>query len=315
MKKRKNPFTLVELLIAVGLLSLIMMLLLQLFSGTQKIWIASEKTGNVHADARVAMELMADLIGTVQFSHGEKEEKVENSDDVRIVRDTDQDMIFSLDTSSKTDGRDSSGIIFVSKTARDLPMNNNPTRFVSFRYREVKKDGALNNGQLLMVVYSDEKSDFYDFFPTYGSAGGKRDTALTKLKGQMNALTPGTDDNGGEKNECQVIAENVVSFKLTAYTLVSSSTTGENPETFSKLEKKADAADIADPPQMIEIRLTLLDRDSFKRWQELPDTKQQGETQSPRDKYLDQHQRTFTRNVFIGDRWALEAQTKSGSGN
>ena len=291
MKKHRTAFTLVELLIAVGLLSLIMMLLLQLFGGAQKIWIASEKTNNVYADARVAMELMADLLGTVQFSHGEKEK-----DDGSVVRERSRDMIFSLDTSTKTGDRYSSSVIFAANTARELPMKNNTIRFISFR---------LKDGQLLMVVYSDEKSDFYDFFPTYGSSGGKRDSACTKLRSQMNALTPGSDDSGGEKKDCQVIAENVVSFQLTAYALVSSSGSspsgsGASVDTVSKLQKKADSTDIAEPPHMIEIQLTVLDRDSYKRWQEL--------SGDAKTSYLDQHQRTFTRNVFIGDRWKLEAQ-------
>ena len=282
MKKHRNPFTLVELLIAVGLLSLIMMLLLQLFSGTQKIWIASDKTNNVYADARVAMELMADLINTVRFSHGETTDA--NGD---VVRDKDQDMIFSINSINQVDGRDSNSIIFVSKTARELPMNNTNTRFISFR---------LNDGKLLMVVYSDEKNDFYNFFPGYGS-NGKRSTALANLKTQMNALTPADDASASEKKECQVIAENVAAFKLTAYKLDSD----------GKLKKESDSADFAEPPYMIEIRLTLLDRDSYTRWQEL--------SGAAKTAYFDQHKRTFTRNVFIGDRWTLEAQTKTGGGN
>jgi len=290
MKKHKKAFTLVELLIAVGLLSLIMMLLLQLFSGVQKMWIASEKTNNVYADARVAMELMADLINTVQFSHGE----TLDGDDV--VRDTDTDMIFSLTTGEATDGNYSSSIYFVSKTTRDLPKNSTNTRFISFR---------LDDGKLLMTIYSDENSDFYGFFPTYGTGtgSGTRDTAFkngaSNLKGKMDALAPGNDDNGGEKKECQIIAENVVSFKLTAYTLNNSGKLEAQTGTSADLVKE--------PPYMIEMQLAVLDSDSYTRWQEL--------SGNAKTAYLDQHKRTFTRNVFIGDRWALEAQKKIVSGD
>ena len=70
MNRRRKFFTLIELLVAMGLLALLVMLMLQLFSGAQRLWVASEKRSNVYADARVAMELMAEMINAVQFSHG-----------------------------------------------------------------------------------------------------------------------------------------------------------------------------------------------------------------------------------------------------
>lgn len=287
MTKRRNPFTLVELLVAVGLLSLIMMLLLQLFSGAQKIWIASEKTNNVYADSRVAMELMADLFNTIQFSHG-----VDSATGNRVKS---KDMIFSLNTSKKDDGRYSSSIIFVSKTAsRDLPMKDNTTRFISFRLG--KSDNADTRGKLFMVIYSDKNNEktFYSLFPTYD--GGSRDTAKGQLEGLLNTLVNNySNTSSGENEFCQVVAENVVEFKLTAY---------RNNVSTGKLEKKADDTDFAEPPYMIEIQLTVLDPDSYKQWLELD-----GETKT---NYLDRHKRTFSRNVFIGDRWALEAQEASG---
>ena len=284
MTKRKMPFTLVELLVAIALLSLIVMLLLQLFGGAQKIWITSEKTNNLYANARVAMETMADLINTVQFSHGEKNDG---------TRDKTKDMIFSLDSKSEDDGYDSNSIIFVAKTARDLPMKDNTTRFISFRLGD--SGDEKTRGKLFMVVYSDKINEktFYSLFPTYGS--GSRGTALTSLKSHMNSLVTdykNSSSSSGENENCQVIAENVVALKINAYVLNSS----------GKLEKKkstdSDAGDIAEPPYMIEIQLTVLDPDSYKRWLELD-----------RDAaYLNQHKRTFTRGIHIGPRWDLETK-------
>ena len=284
MKKRRIPFTLVELLVAVGLLSLIMMLLLQLFSGARKIWTSNEKTNNVYADARVAMELMADLLNTVQFSHGE--------DDATGNRDKTKDMIFSLDTSTN-----SGCVIFAASAAsRNLPVKNNPVCFVSFRLG----DSGNNNtkGKLFMVVYSDKNAasdaEFYKYFPPYSSFGSSRDAAKNNLKTQMNSLVGGYSGTAEGENEfCQVIAENVVAFKLNAYVL-------DNQQ----LVKKSASDDVAEPPHMIEIRLTVLDADSYTRWQEISDA-------TAKSDYLKQHQRTFSRSVFIGDRWALEAQAAS----
>ena len=313
MTKRRNRFTLIELLVAIGLLSLIMMLLFQLFSSAQKLWIASEKTNNLYSNARVSMELMADILNTVQFSHGEKDDGSRNKE---------KDMIFSLDSKSTfTYGGkhyDSNSVIFVAKTARELPMANNPSRFISFRLGkfgtpafengEPSDEDKNTRGKLLMVVYSDKKgedeseSEFYKFFPVYTSYNGKRDSALTALKSKMDSLVTkfkNSTSASGENEHCQVIAENVVEFKLTAFSR--SIDDGE-------LKKEADVTDFPEPPYMIEIQITVLDPDSFKRWQQLSDNVPQGETQSPRTRYLEQNKHTFTRCVYIGNRWALEAK-------
>ena len=295
MTKRRNRFTLIELMVAVGLLSLIMMMLLQLFSGAQKLWVASERTNNVYADARVAMELMTDVLTTVQFSHGEK---VEGG---KVVRDKTQDMIFSMDTKTTDDGRPSGSVIFVSKTTRDLPMKNTNTRFIQFRLGG--SGDSKTKGKLLMLIYTDKNGEntFYGFFPSYSGAGGNRNSARTSLISAMNALVTefkSRVDNttGGEYEYCQVIAENVVAFKLTAYRINSTS---------GKLEKQTDDTDIAEPPHMIEIQLTVLDPESYRLYTELVDNNAPA---ARRQEFLDQHKRTFTRSVFIGDRWALETQ-------
>jgi len=301
MTKRRKSFTLVELLIAIGLLSLIMMLLLQLFSGAQKIWTSSEKTNNVYTDARVAMELMADELNTVQFSCGEKVDA-----QGAAVRDPDKDMIFSLDTEEGTDN-DSCSVIFAAKRARD----DNAIRFVSFR-----RGSGDDHDKLLMLVYSRKinERNFYGFFPPYKNHGSKRDTALSNLKSTINGLIS-TDDT----EFCQVIAENVVAFKLTAYRLTPVTTDADGnitgggellkmtaEYTIDGTSVKCKPGDVREPPYMIEIQLTLLDHDSFGRWNDISDT-------TAKKNYLKQHQRTFTRNVYLGDRWALEKKALSGS--
>ena len=295
MTKRRNRFTLIELMVAIGLLSLIMMMLLQLFSGAQNLWVASERTNNVYADARVAMEIMTDILTTVQFSHGEKVDG-----EGKVVRDKTLDMIFSMNTSSMDDGRPSSSIIFVSKTTRDLPMKSTNTRFISFRLGD--SGDAKTRGRLLMVIYADKngESNFYNLFPTYTGAGGNRTSARTSLVSAMNALVTefksrAGNTTGGEYEYCQVIAEHVVAFKLIAYKLTSA----------GKLEKMDDDADIAEPPYMIEIQLTVLDPESYRLYLELVDNNAPA---ARRQEFLDQHKRTFTRSIFIGNRWALETQ-------
>ena len=296
MSKHRKSFTLIELLVAMGVLALLVMLMLQLFSGTQRLWVASEKRNNIYADARVAMELMADLIGTVQFSYGEKL----NSSTNAYERDAAQNMIFSLDTKStdSDDGNSSNDIIFLAKTSRKLPKKDNYCRFISFRrlpHQEKTETLKEKPSRLLMVIYADkiDEDKFYKLFPPFDSS---RDTMLGVLKGYFNTLVNNFKNStgDGEDEYCQVIAENVVGFKLTAYALDG---TGDN----RKLKKLADSTDIKEPPYMLEIQISLLDRDNYKKWREIS-----GDT--AKKTFLLQHRRTFTRSVFIGNRWELETE-------
>jgi len=59
MKKTTHTFTLLELLVAMAVFSVMMTVLMQFFSSAQKVTSASEKRTTVFSDARVAMELMA----------------------------------------------------------------------------------------------------------------------------------------------------------------------------------------------------------------------------------------------------------------
>lgn len=276
---RKNPFTLIELLVSMGLLSLLVMLMLQLFGGAQRLWIASDKRGNLYADARVALELMSELVGSTRFSHGE------NTDGTRLKS---KDMVFHLDTSNKLneaqgDLTDANILIFVAKSNRDLPHKDSNTFFISFQ-----RGSGDNRGKLYMTVFSDKKDEdtFYKLFPPYGLDGGPadRDASLTALK---TLLTP----QETESEYSQVIAENVIGLAFNVYALDSN----------GKLEKKIKSLDCDEPPYMLEIQLSVLSKDDYEKYGDISD-------ETSRKNFLDQHRHTFTRSVFIGNRWALEAK-------
>ena len=60
MKKilRKKNFTLVELIVAMAVFSILLLLMLQFFSGAQRIWHGMEKRNEIYANARIAMDLI-----------------------------------------------------------------------------------------------------------------------------------------------------------------------------------------------------------------------------------------------------------------
>ncbi|MBQ7393451.1 MAG: prepilin-type N-terminal cleavage/methylation domain-containing protein [Lentisphaeria bacterium] len=73
MRKNKihNPvrkgFTLIELVVAMAVFSLMMMLMMRFFTDTQRLWSRSEDRANMYADARVAMDLMSSALQSVYY--------------------------------------------------------------------------------------------------------------------------------------------------------------------------------------------------------------------------------------------------------
>lgn len=271
---RKQPFTLIELLVSMGLLTLLVMLMLQLFSGAQRLWIASEKRSNIYADARVALELMSDLVNLTYFTYGEN---------AGGSADPDQDMVFSIDKSGDNDF-----IIFAARTNRLLPHKDSNIRFISFRCGS----GTDDKDKLYMTVCADSGSaqhpnsasfedQFYNYFPPFGESGhpANRDAARAALNTE---LTPNSDEN----KYSQVIAENVVGMSIIAYKL-------QNDGTVIQVV----ASDIKQPPYQLEIQLSVLNQDDYAKYKEL--------TGDAAKRFLAQHKYTFTRSIFLGNRWAL----------
>ena len=69
MKKLvKNRFTLVELLVSMAVFSILLVLMMQFFSGARTLWTANEKRAAIYADATVAMDLMSQLLQSTFYN-------------------------------------------------------------------------------------------------------------------------------------------------------------------------------------------------------------------------------------------------------
>ena len=280
--KHKSHFTLIELLVSMGLLTLLVMLMLQLFSGAQRLWIVSDRRSTVYADTRAAMELMSDMLSLTHFSYGEKDDG---------TLDSTKDMVFNINESTTSDNEDNYSIVFAAKTNRSLPRKDSSIRFISFR-----RGSGDDQSKLYMTVCSDSGSanspssdnyedKFYSLFPPYSLGVGfnpsDRNAAFNRLKSE---LAPSSDEN----KYSQIIAENVVGVTFHAYIYQNDGT----------IIRKA-STDITEPPYMIELRLSVLSKDDYDKFKDISDS-------SAKNTFLLQHKRTFTRNVFLGDRWSLQ---------
>lgn len=147
-KCRKQPFTLLEVIVAMAIFAIIMLMMLQFFSGAQKIWADSERKNDLYGDARTAMDLMATMLQSTYYSAADvpfKTERVTTAD-----RATDR-IFFPVKSPLRPSGV--AGTFFVSFQLRTngnlefaaLYDNSDATRYAdAFRINPVDYDTAKN---------------------------------------------------------------------------------------------------------------------------------------------------------------------------
>ena len=188
---KKSHFTLVELLAAMAVFSILLMVSMQIFGNSQKLWVSSEQKNNAFASARAAMEFVAARVQTHAYS---------------------EDMPFYIEKN---------GARMYFPTA--MPMNRKKDngserdrfslRFVGFSVND--------NGVLQMSIYSDEGNGaFLRNTPPY------RNRTYEKACENVRKNTVELANTSENEHNFVEIAENVVDFKLIGYTL-DSGTGGE----------------------------------------------------------------------------------------
>ena len=265
MKKygvKKSRFTLVELLVAMGIFCLLLMVSMQIFGGAQRLWVSSEQKNNVFAAARTSMEFVASRIQANAYS----EEMPFMLYDKKTVNSVSHYEKIFFPTVMPMNRKDNSGV------ERD----KYSLRFAGFLLNE---DGVLE-----MRIFSDEQSTNYlRYLPPY-RRGKSPDynTARTYIKEKIE--NPGS---GKEHNKIE-IAEFVTSFRLIPYN--TNSADAKEP-----VSKDTSSGEHWTPPYLLEIEISMLDtRANYSKWKTASaDEKKEIEQESGY---------TFRRAVLLGDR-------------
>ena len=63
-----HRFTLAELLVSMAVFSVLLLIMMQFFSGARTLWTANEKRSAIYADATVAMDLMSQLLQSTVYN-------------------------------------------------------------------------------------------------------------------------------------------------------------------------------------------------------------------------------------------------------
>lgn len=156
---RKGSFTLVELLVAMTVFSILLLLMLQFFSGAQKMWTSTEKRNELYADARIAMDLMTSLIQSSVAIH----------DNIPFVIPSSKDELY-----------------LVTKNPINLGGDAGTLALVVFYLK--------NNNELYIKRLVNTDANFEFFFRPFGSTGAATDFAT--LANQFpNLKSAGVDED------------------------------------------------------------------------------------------------------------------------
>ena len=231
-------FTLIELLAAMAVFSVLLLLSIRLFTGAQDLWLRSEQKTAAFANARVAMEFVASRI---------------------------QSYIYYVDVPFyiKNDSSDKRGRIwFASRMQLGNSSSNSVSgrRFFQFSLVDPKDKNDREAGNLQLRIFSGRKEQKFGWvFPAYGE-----DNRFFKdFNAAFNYVNNKLQDSNRDDDTIVDVAENVTEFNLTWY---NSKDDGEkwSLEKMTSDEQKT-------PPYLVEVEIRMLDsKDHFKAWQDKP---------------------------------------------
>ena len=269
MKKYQvKHFTLIELLAAMAVFSVLLLISMRLFSGAQQLWLRSEQKTNTFADARLAMEFVASRMQSFIYE---------------------EDWPFYIENHNSTDQ-----IWFPSR----LPMGNGYAnnsfgrRYFQFMLVDPLKTSGTgyheDAGKLRLRYYNGSNDKKFGWiFSSYNENNRyfkEADDAFDHVKGKF-------DGSLDEEYEIDIV-ENVISFDLVWYDGKYNESAGAND---SKWElKKSTAANSKTPPYLVEVEIRMLDsKDSFEKWQ-------QASTSAGKDEVFAEFGYTFRRAILLG---------------
>lgn len=273
MKKysRKN-FTLIELLAAMAVFSILLMVSLRLFNGAQQMWLRSEQKTDTFASGRTAMEFIASRMQALIY--------LDSGDD-----------FYPFYINEKT-------VWFTSKMATGD--RGAGRHFLQFRLVDPSSTKFSNAGTLQMVRYTGQNEDakknfFGELFPRHHDSEWYErkiktyDQAMEHLEKVFEEAEKSNKDNpevdGVETRLTAIdICENVIELKFSRYVVAASG---------DKLHDDPMPNEAWMAPYLVEVELKMLDsRESFLKWKNASDSEK-------KDIFLE-HGYTFRRAILLG---------------
>ena len=274
-RKRVRRFTLVELLVAMAVFVVLLGLLLQFFSGAQRMWINMEQRNNMYADARAVMDVLTTMTQNAFYA-----ERV--------------GVPFIIEKTENDKGgydKDKYKVYFATLSRQNLP--GGKLKYVTIQCGNGKDgaDGTGNLDELKRGVFCDKEDDFEKYLPPY-DLGISMSEVGTKVVERLNGLLKNTTEQPNvDEPYGTILAKRVTSFKVIPY-LRDNSPSGVKKGSFS-------GGEFRDVPFMVEFKLSLLSPRDFIVWEQMKYST--SAEKKKKDDFRKEHEYTFSRSVFLGD--------------
>ncbi len=301
MRKNKQ-FTLLELILAMGILTVIMVIMLSFFSAAQKAWMASSANAEIYENARVAMDLMTRDLQAALYNDDNSTQGIYpfwHESDSRINFITVTTVGDSTDTSNvrevkyaRSDGRISSPKMTLDDLGNGAELKGGwLVRSVTGPSPGVTVDTSdPNNPANSLNKYN------FSLFPRSGGDPQRVYKVFKEIAGT--ALTAKKSSNN-----FNFVVPYVVSLKFTCYNnrvqdmvasgIYSYSNAANAPATYF--------------PYAIGIELVLLDRTSWSKWIAMNgNVEDPNSDPAPAKTFREAHQKTFTTMIYLGSRNSRE---------
>ncbi len=261
-KYYSKKFTLIELLAAMAVFSIMLMISIRLFSGAQGLWLRSEQKTAAFANARVAMEFVASRLQSNVYY---------------------ENVPFCIFNNS-----DSDQLLFVSRMPLGSSGSNrlSSLRFFQFSLIDPTDSNNTNAGTLQLRIFSGRGKKKYSWvFPPYDD-----ENRYFKNPGDaFDYVHDALNDTNTEDDTVVDVIENVIGINFECYKSVFESSSW-------KLEKHdyTSGNHLKTPPYLVEVEIMMLDsEESFKKWQEAG-------TAAKKKEVFAEFGYTFRRAVLLG---------------
>ena len=285
MRNFRHNFTLVELLVSLGIFSILLVVFMQIFSGMRLSLNNVEQNTEAQQDSSLCLNIASQLLESIVCVNVE-----ENGSKVPFP-------FYVTRTSGSSDS--SCNIYFATKARLDNLTGSNPVRFVALLYPHAGNtlevdDADLNKIYLTVLsnaavdgagkdVSADNRDIYHKFWPApefedYNTPAQARDGLI----GALNAKAKKPD--AGIVLQRSVLLENVTEFKVKLYDANGN-------------EVGATASSAFEVPQSLELTVSVLPAPDFEIWSKMAAGDAKLEFQRAK-------QLTSSRRIYIGDRWS-----------
>jgi type II secretory pathway pseudopilin PulG len=291
--RKKKPFTLLELILAMGILTVIMVIMLSFFSAAQKAWMASSANAEIYENARVAMDLMTKDLQAALYNDDNSTQGI-----YPFWHESDNRINF-ITATSVGDTADEPNIIREVKYARSDGTTMTSDALI------IGTTNLLKGGWLVRSVtgascvdpdpakanIKTEALNKYNF-ALFPRSDGNTNRAYKIFK----AFPDAGNINRKSSQDFNYVVPYIVSLKFTCYNNRGQDMVVANIYSSSPAE--------ATPfPYAIGIEIVLLDRASWAKWKAMGGQVATPDSDTSAAKtFREAHQKTFTTMIYLGSR-------------